>query len=369
MTDWFVTGATGAFGKEFILKTIKNYGVNLYCLVRNPETAKAELEKYFLDLTDCNWQDRIVWCEGDLERDNLGLSKFNCQIITDNCTAIINIACRVSWLESLDELENANVKALKRLHKLFSSKINVPLHQISSLRILSNAHSSTACITENDPLTMCPDSDGYSASKYMAELEAQIIAKQGRPVQVYRYGALIRNSIYHSCQLELPKQRFDILETIIYFSSATGAIPKLDGYLYAVPMYWAAESLAFFVSTYTPETNWRVRHLIPSYSAIKIDDLSLNLNDQMQYYSYQIWQQKLRDFVTKNNDPTEQLRYTLLTEINEQALVLPAISGDHTMNYLKENGKDDLTVLDKGLLTVIKDISVNAKCYSFSVGY
>ncbi|XP_062512812.1 putative fatty acyl-CoA reductase CG5065 [Corticium candelabrum] len=141
----FVTGATGFVGKVLIEKLLRCSAKlkAMYVLVR-PQRGKTAKQRTADMLTDRvfdhlrteqpTFTNKIIVCEGDIMKPNLGLSEEDTATITDNVSVVFHSAATVKFDEPLKLSVKMNVVGVKQLIAL--------CHRMTNLKAL--IHISTA---------------------------------------------------------------------------------------------------------------------------------------------------------------------------------------------------------------------------------
>lgn len=203
--DIFITGATGFLGVHILNELLHHSSATLYCLVRC-ESEKKGLEKIienatYYNLNITSFKHRICPIIGDLSSPNLGLQN-NIDLIARNCESIYHIGCKMNHHAPYSELKKENVDATADIIKLATNTRLKHIHYISTTSVFSDTSNSY----NEDHLSkdqLHYSTEGYAASKWVAEQCIQQAHKAGVPVTIYRCGLLsgsLKNGIAPSSQ-------------------------------------------------------------------------------------------------------------------------------------------------------------------------
>jgi len=122
----FITGATGFLGKVLLNKILQMQPGKLYLLIRNKQgensfdrltkllaeslcfkNLKIEKGEKFENFI----KNHVEVIEGDISKENLGMSEKDLSNITKHLDIVINVGASVSWKESISEIINTNLKS------------------------------------------------------------------------------------------------------------------------------------------------------------------------------------------------------------------------------------------------------------------
>ena len=195
-------GATGYLGINVLKELLKNTKSDILLIVR-PKINKTSKERvaekfkfYFDDNLYNKYKDRIIILEGDITKNNLGLSENNYKMLSDKVECIINSAANVSHYGRYEELHQINVIGTKNLLKLSSEGLPKDYNHISTLSVASGIikNKSVQLFTE-DNYDLGQKSDNYYV-KTKQEAEAVVLdaRKNGVNCNIFRVGNIVFNS-------------------------------------------------------------------------------------------------------------------------------------------------------------------------------
>lgn len=136
----FITGTTGFLGIHILENFLNTESGKAYCLIRPGKTVtpleklKEKLHYYFGEKYDSLIGNRIFIVDGDISKDNFGLSFEESEKIANNVTCIINSAAKVAHYGNYSDFEKINVNGTENLLK-FCLKFNKRFYQISTLSV------------------------------------------------------------------------------------------------------------------------------------------------------------------------------------------------------------------------------------------
>ncbi len=190
-----LTGVTGFVG-AFLLNDLLQTNSNIYCLVRasNDKNALERIEKNLkqYNLWKPTFKSRIIALAGDLCQKNLGLNVDTFEQLKDDIDIIFHNGAALDFTKSYHDLKDPNVGGTKSILELATFNKIKPLHYVSTLSVFNEP----TTIDENSSIENQKHHviDGYAASKWVAEMLAQIAQQKGYPVSIYRLGRITGES-------------------------------------------------------------------------------------------------------------------------------------------------------------------------------
>lgn len=149
-----LTGFTGFLGAHVLDSFIKNTDTNIYCLIRGKNNLSALdrlkniLHFYFEDKYDKYIGNRINLVEGDITKDNIGLSSTEYEFLGSNINTVIHCAALVKHYGTYKEFENINILGTKRIID-FCTKFKLKLLHISTISVSGNAFAEDSYVENN----------------------------------------------------------------------------------------------------------------------------------------------------------------------------------------------------------------------------
>ncbi len=196
-----LTGATGFVGRFLLAELLQESKTMVYCLVRarSHQEATTRIQRCLRhwDLWRPGYEGRIVALPGDLRQSRLGLCESDYQTVVRNAISIFHCGASVNHLESYNAAKAANVLATNELLKIASREVIKQFHHISTLGIFSrNDQGGLRVVTEETPIERERHraSDGYAASKWVAEGIVVKARESGVPCNIFRLGLLWADS-------------------------------------------------------------------------------------------------------------------------------------------------------------------------------
>lgn len=184
-----LTGATGFLGVH-ILKELTEKDVDIYCLVRNEERFKKQLEYYF-DKIDLSRVNAVI---GDIEKENLGLFEKEYKELSEKIDVVFHVAANVHHAGDYSDLERTNVFGTKNVIA-FCKDAGAVLQHTSTVSVHGAAtvkqRYGKNVLDENVlDIGQKYEDNVYIHSKYCAEEEVLSARLDGVESNIYRIGNL-----------------------------------------------------------------------------------------------------------------------------------------------------------------------------------
>lgn len=271
-----LTGATGFVGRFLLAQLLGNTDATIYCLVRPhagqsaASRLKATLKKW--NLWDDQFERRIVPVTGDIRRPRLGIDDRTYQLLGHRVDSIYDCATSMNHLETYAMAKAANVEGARELLRLATSGRPKIINYISTLGIFGATASDVMRVVDErssiDHETYL-SSQGYLASKWVAEKIFMTADERGIPCNIFRLGLVWADS-----QLG----RFDELQNV-YRVLKTSLLSQcgIENYRYGLPptpVDYVARAIVFLANRHTGGHG--IFHI--SSSEQKIEDLFGRLN-------------------------------------------------------------------------------------------
>ncbi|HEY2694446.1 MAG TPA: amino acid adenylation domain-containing protein [Pseudonocardiaceae bacterium] len=201
LRDVLLTGATGFVGAQLLHDLITRTDATVHCLVRARDTqaARERLDEavHTYQLLDGVLPDRVIPIAGDLDMPGFGLSDVDYAVLAARIDTIVHSAALVNLVLSYEKHRATNVLGTVEILRLASTGLLKQLHFVSTLSsVESGDHALNLAgrlAEEPVPESTLPR-NGYSQSKWVAELVLARASERGIPTAVYRLGEAMPNS-------------------------------------------------------------------------------------------------------------------------------------------------------------------------------
>jgi amino acid adenylation domain-containing protein/thioester reductase-like protein/non-ribosomal peptide synthase protein (TIGR01720 family) len=199
-----LAGSTGYLGVHILHQLLKNTGHKVHVLVRGKDDAEArnrllaKLEFHFgLSGSDRkNLENRVCTVNGDLSKDNLGLSVDRYQELANNIDCIINSAANVKHYGHYSAFHDVNVKGNQRLVEFAKSGRKKAYNFVSTTSVGSGHIDGKTrfAFTEYD-CDVGQNSDNYYVQTKLAAEKLLLQSRgEGLDVNIFRVGNLVFDS-------------------------------------------------------------------------------------------------------------------------------------------------------------------------------
>ena len=196
----FLTGANGFIGIHLLHEIISSTNSNVYCLVRgnslnhSTDRIKERYSFYFNQNIDELINNRIFILNGNIEKENLGLSDKNINLLKNNISTVIHTAAIVKHYGDFEEFKKVNINGTQNVSN-FSFTNNKRLIHISSISVSGNylvkQDNRNIEFSENNLyIGQNYSNNVYVHSKFEAEKIVLDYMKQGLNAQIHRIGIL-----------------------------------------------------------------------------------------------------------------------------------------------------------------------------------
>lgn len=193
-----LTGATGFLGAQLLHALLTHTACDIYCLVRIDSKEKAiqrilsSLKKHLLPEVA---SERILPLVGDLSLPFLGIGEPDFIKLGNAIDTIYHNGASVHHVYSYDMLNAANVLSVIELLKLAAIGSPKKLHFISTLSAASTFLDENHAIREDFiHRNTTPPDDGYSQTKWAAEIILHNAHTLGFEINIYRPGWILGHS-------------------------------------------------------------------------------------------------------------------------------------------------------------------------------
>ncbi len=245
-----LTGATGFLGAYLLRELLEKTTAPIYCLARPNKESSAEkrlLENLqFLFGTEevSSWdKSRIVAIEGDVGKDNLGLSQQTYDFICKNVNSIFHSAAMM-WHFGLTEVfEQVNVGGVERLLSLARCGIPKGINHISTLAVSGRRCDNPEnrfCETDFHGNMECPNA--YVQTKLEAEKVLRPAMYEGHDIKIFRPGFIMGDTGTGRFKKEITTDaQYLHLRGHILMQTAPPLYP--DDYMDVTPVDYAAKAI------------------------------------------------------------------------------------------------------------------------------
>lgn len=192
-----LTGGTGFVGRFLLAQLLKDTEATVYCLVRSPSqaqaTARVRTTLMQWDLWREEFESRVVAVQGDLRLPRLGVDSRTYEMLGQDMDSIYHCGTSMNHLETYAMAKAANVEAAKELLSLATSHRPKQINYISTLSIFTPSIAGAArVVNEDSPIDAerHRHSQGYVASKWVAEKIFMEASARGIPCNIFRMGLI-----------------------------------------------------------------------------------------------------------------------------------------------------------------------------------
>jgi thioester reductase-like protein/amino acid adenylation domain-containing protein len=198
----FLTGATGFLGVYLLKELLARTQAKIYCLIRaiNVSSAWEKLKNTIVrcrldDLLSSENMQRIVIILGDLQAPRFGLTEYTYADLANKIDSIYHSAAEVHHFLPYAKLRATNVCGTKAMIQFAAEG---KLKSINYVSTLSTKNKEAYPDLSSDIIEITKQ-NGYTQSKWMAELLLTKVAQQGMPVTIYRPSWILGDSKTGAC--------------------------------------------------------------------------------------------------------------------------------------------------------------------------
>jgi len=196
-----LTGATGFVGRFLLASLLHQTTTQVHCLVRAKSTSEAatRLRAALLkwDLWDDGCERRVIAVPGDLRQPRLGLDEHTHAMLSHGIDSIYHCATSMNHLETYAMAKPANVDAVGELLRIATSGRPKVINYVSTLGVFgASALEPLRAVDELTPIDgeKYRRSQGYLASKWVAEKMFMTANERGIPCNIFRPGLVWADS-------------------------------------------------------------------------------------------------------------------------------------------------------------------------------
>lgn len=188
-----LVGVTGFLGSHILHELLENTDQKIYCLVRDVNKFKEMMQFYFKGDVYA-FDNRIELIEGDIGKENIGLSPDIYEKLGDNVTSVVNAAANVKHYGALEEFEGPNVTGVYNIMK-FCADANAKMHHISTVSVsgqgLTSQSRKNVGFSETDlDIGQGYEENVYIWTKFVGEQIIHKFQKKGVEASIYRTGRI-----------------------------------------------------------------------------------------------------------------------------------------------------------------------------------
>ena len=307
-------GTTGFIGMHIIQSFIKHDSGKIYCIVRdkNKELAGNRfiniLNFYFGKSLNKYIGKRIIVLNGNILKDNFGLSNKNIELLHNNVDIVINTAALVKHYGKESDFETVNVGSTN-VAISFCKKYNKRLIQVSSLSVSGNDYLGS---TEDTEIKNFSESNLfigqelnnlYIKSKFVSEkLILENINDGSLNAQILRLGNITNRKSDGMFQINPDDNAF--LNKLIAFIKL-GMIPDYlsDLHFEFTPVDLCAQAIILIMQNYVPD--FSIFHLYNHNHLSIIDFMSVvnkHFKMNLSIASKNVFDEKVNVLLAENNN-------------------------------------------------------------------
>jgi thioester reductase-like protein len=187
-----LTGASGFLGSFVLSELLRHTRTDVYCLVRaaDAEVGAGKLRKALeaYALWDEELSSGIFPVVGDLSEPLLGLGPERFEELAGKIDVVYHSGASVNWVYPYNALKPINVLGTQEVLRLAARDRVKPLHFVSTLGVFPLVgRDGVEVVREDDDLAHGGSLyNGYTQSKWVAEMLVETACQRGLPVCVYR---------------------------------------------------------------------------------------------------------------------------------------------------------------------------------------
>jgi amino acid adenylation domain-containing protein/thioester reductase-like protein len=234
-----LTGATGFLGCNILYQLLQTTNYNVFVLVRASCISEAvqrlnkKFQFYFDKTLDDYFNARLFIFKADIEKNNLGLSSKEYEILVNKIDSIIHAAALVKHYGEYDRFYSANVHATINLLELSKLTKLKDFHYIStySLLVYDTILKKDSCVyTEDDlPYNLGECNSIYDKTKLEGEKQVISYRNHGVVGSIYRIGNLAFIAKNYRVQEDIENNAFyNWLQCLFKIKFITKKISKIE---------------------------------------------------------------------------------------------------------------------------------------------
>lgn len=344
----FITGANGSIGIHVLNELLKNTRSNVYCLVRgssinnSTQRLKEKYKFYFNKDISHLIGKRIFVFNGNIVKENIGLSTQNIDLIKEKVSTIIHTAAIVKHYGSYEQFENVNVNGTKNVAD-FAFRLNKRFIHISSISVSGNYlvkqdNRNTEFSENNLFIGQNYNDNVYVHSKFEAEKIVLEYMEKGLTAQIHRVGILSGRYTDGVFQENINENAFySRIKSMVTLGAISNTM--LEQEIEFTPIDICARDIVNLAKNYI--TDNKIYHLF-NHNFIKIKDVIEVLNSldyDIQVVSDEEFKDKILEISKSDNSKTllgiiNDFDYSQKNNISLNYNYSVAITSEYTQKYL-----------------------------------
>ncbi|AKT42958.1 amino acid adenylation domain-containing protein [Chondromyces crocatus] len=296
----FLTGTTGFLGAFLLRDLLNRTDARIHCLVRAEDASQGlrrvldALQRY----TGTTPKDasRVVAVPGNLAHPQLGLSAERLAFLTEHVDAIYHCGAEVNYVNPYLAHRDVNVGGTRELLRMACTRKIKTFHHVSSIAVYGQIgyYISTDLLGEDAGLEFSRPhmgtEMGYSQSKWVAEKLVTTARERGLPVNIYRPGFLLGDTVRGAANTN------DFMSRLVKGCVQVGSCPDMEHHRKVfTPVDYVSAALTHI--SLDRSTLGGVYHLVPTPNEdIKLNrffDLVIGSGYKLERVSYGTWVSRL----------------------------------------------------------------------------
>ncbi len=337
-----LTGCTGFIGKFLLTELLNKTKATIYCLMRADTEEKGfkllknKLTKW--KLWNNQYKDRIVVIKGDLALPFLGINNKTYNSISQKIDMIFHNATYMNHLDTYETMKNVNVTGLKNIIKFACINRQKIIQYISTTGVFTKSEYNSKHIDEDSSINsqMHYKSNGYNATKWVAEKIIMNAQKRGIPGNIYRLSLVTGDTILGRCD----KNQWFTRLLKIYTTLGCGFDDGDTKWLSITPVDYAVQSI---VGLALNKPNNNIFHITnPELTSLKeiVNHYNSAVEKPLKILNYCDFMKQFKEFIEKDNSlPFVPFIHSNLNDFEENPFIITKpliINSEKTFGYLSK---------------------------------